>query len=74
MQRPSAVAARPAQTELSGIGCSFDSTDVGAAGGSTEVGCSGLVQPAASAGASFQLFGVKGEFHGVMIATTPVGS
>src|SRR5580698_2556742 len=32
------------------------------------------VQPAASAGASFQLVRVSGEFHGVMIATTPLGS
>ena len=32
------------------------------------------VQPAASAGASFQLVSVSGEFHGVMIATTPFGS
>src|SRR5688572_35903 len=32
------------------------------------------VHPAASAGASFQLVRVSGEFHGVMIATTPLGS
>ena len=32
------------------------------------------VQPAASAGASFQLVSVSGEFHGVMIAITPLGS
>jgi hypothetical protein len=32
------------------------------------------VQPAASAGASFQLVMVRGEFQGVMIATTPFGS
>ena len=32
------------------------------------------VHPAASAGASFQLVSVSGEFHGVMIATTPLGS
>ena len=32
------------------------------------------VHPAASAGASFQLVSVRGEFHGVMIATTPLGS
>ena len=32
------------------------------------------VQPAASAGASFQLVSVSGEFQGVMIATTPLGS
>ena len=31
------------------------------------------VQPAASAGASFQLVSVSGEFHGVMMATTPFG-
>ena len=42
-----------------------------------EVNSDGLitaVQPAASAGASFQLVSVSGEFHGVMIATTPFGS
>ena len=32
------------------------------------------VQPAANAGASFQLVNVSGEFQGVMIATTPFGS
>ena len=32
------------------------------------------VQPAARAGASFQLVSVSGEFHGVMIATTPLAS
>src|SRR6201990_411372 len=32
------------------------------------------VQPAARAGASFQLVRVSGEFQGVMIATTPLGS
>ncbi len=32
------------------------------------------VHPAASAGASFQLVSVSGEFHGVMIATTPLAS
>ena len=42
-----------------------------------EVNSDGLttaVQPAASAGASFQLVSVSGEFHGVMIAITPFGS
>ena len=42
-----------------------------------EVNSEGLitaVQPAASAGASFQLVRVSGEFHGVMIAITPLGS
>ena len=42
-----------------------------------EVNSDGLittVQPAASAGASFQLVSVSGEFHGVMIATTPLAS
>jgi hypothetical protein len=32
------------------------------------------VQPAASAGASFQLVSVSGEFQGVMMATTPFAS
>ena len=42
-----------------------------------EVNSDGLttaVQPAASAGASFQLVSVSGEFQGVMMATTPFGS
>src|SRR4029453_4803162 len=42
-----------------------------------EVNSDGLtttVQPAARAGASFQLVRVSGEFHGVMMATTPLGS
>src|ERR1700733_14118112 len=42
-----------------------------------EVNSDGLittVHPAARAGASFQLVRVSGEFHGVMIATTPFGS
>ena len=37
-------------------------------------GLTTAVQPVASAGASFQLVSVNGEFHGVMIATTPFGS
>ena len=32
------------------------------------------VQPAASAGASFQASSRSGEFHGVMMAVTPTGS
>ena len=32
------------------------------------------VQPAASAGASFQATSISGEFHGVMKAQTPTGS
>lgn len=32
------------------------------------------VHPAASAGASFQLMRLSGEFQGVMTATTPLGS
>ena len=32
------------------------------------------VQPAASAGASFQVVSISGEFHGVMNAHTPTGS
>ena len=32
------------------------------------------VQPAASAGASFQPTSISGEFHGVMNAHTPTGS
>jgi hypothetical protein len=33
-----------------------------------------IVQPAASAGASFHVMSSSGEFHGVMAATTPTGS
>ena len=33
-----------------------------------------MVQPAASAGAIFQLASSSGEFHGVIAATTPSGS
>jgi hypothetical protein len=32
------------------------------------------VQPAASAGATFQVISSRGEFHGVIAATTPTGS
>ena len=42
-----------------------------------EVNSDGLmttVQPAASAGASFQVASISGEFHGVMNAHTPTGS
>ena len=42
-----------------------------------EVNSEGLmttVQPAASAGASFQPTSISGEFHGVMNAHTPTGS
>ena len=42
-----------------------------------EVSSDGLittVQPAASAGASFQPASIRGEFHGVMNAQTPTGS
>ena len=37
-------------------------------------GLTTTVQPAASAGASFQVVSASGEFHGVMIATTPLAS
>src|SRR4029453_17130485 len=37
-------------------------------------GLTTAVQPAASAGASFQLVSVSGEFQGVMMATTPLAS
>ena len=33
-----------------------------------------IVQPAASAGASFHVMSSSGEFHGVIAATTPTGS
>ena len=37
-------------------------------------GLTTTVQPAASAGASFQVISSSGEFHGVIAATTPTGS
>ena len=37
-------------------------------------GLTTAVHPTASAGASFQLVSVSGEFQGVMIAMTPLGS
>ena len=38
------------------------------------LGLTTTVHPAASAGASFQLSSISGEFQGVMAATTPTGS
>jgi hypothetical protein len=42
--------------------------------GACSAGLQTNVQPAASAGASFQLIRRTGEFHGVIAATTPTGS
>ena len=42
--------------------------------GACSAGLTTNVQPAASAGASFQLISSTGEFHGVIAATTPTGS
>ena len=38
------------------------------------LGLTTIVQPAASAGASFQLNSISGEFQGTIAATTPTGS
>ena len=42
--------------------------------GECSLGLITIVQPAASAGASFQVISSSGEFHGVIAATTPTGS
>ena len=42
--------------------------------GVSSAGLSTTVQPAASAGASFQLARLSGKFHGTMAPTTPTGS
>ena len=42
--------------------------------GACSEGLTTTVQPAARAGATFQLMSSSGEFHGVMAATTPTGS
>ena len=42
--------------------------------GATSVGFSTMVQPAASAGATLQAIWLIGQFHGVIIPTTPTGS
>ena len=42
--------------------------------GACSAGLTTTQQPAASAGATFQLISSTGEFHGVMAATTPTGS
>ena len=51
---------------------SFISSSVEAEGNSD--GLMTIVQPAASAGAIFQVSRSNGEFHGVIAATTPTGS
>ena len=42
--------------------------------GACSAGLTTNVQPAASAGASFQVSSSTGEFHGVIAPTTPTGS
>ena len=44
------------------------------AAGECSEGLTTIVQPAANAGAIFQLPSSSGEFHGVIAATTPTGS
>ncbi len=50
------------------------STNPSVEAGECSDGFTTTVQPAASAGASFQLISSSGEFHGVIAATTPTGS
>src|SRR5206468_4087190 len=45
-----------------------------AVSGVSEAGFSTTVQPAASAGANFQLAMLSGKFHGTIAPTTPTGS
>ena len=45
-----------------------------ASSGATSDGFSTMVQPAASAGATLQAIWFSGQFHGVIMPTTPIGS
>ena len=68
---------RPVTTLTTPFGKPASSNSAASSTIEAEVNSDGLitaVQPAASAGASFQLVSVSGEFHGVMMATTPFGS
>src|SRR5205823_15023575 len=68
---------RPATTLITPFGMPAAATRPASSSIEADVNSEGLtttVQPAANAGASFQLVSVSGEFHGVMIATTPFGS
>src|SRR5690242_8755459 len=68
---------RPVTTLTTPLGKPASSTRRASSSIDADVNSDGFttaVQPAASAGASFQLVKVSGEFHGVMIATTPFAS
>jgi hypothetical protein len=54
--------------------CSISSANPSVDAGACSDGLITIVQPAASAGASFQVMSSSGEFHGVIAATTPTGS
>ena len=54
--------------------CSTSSANASVDAGACSDGLTTTVQPAASAGASFQVISSSGEFHGVIAATTPTGS
>ncbi len=54
--------------------CSMSSANPSVEAGACSDGLITMVQPAARAGASFQVISISGEFHGVIAATTPTGS
>lgn len=54
--------------------CPNSSANTSVETGACSDGFTTIVHPAASAGASFQVSSISGEFHGVMAATTPTGS
>src|SRR5437763_1596433 len=67
----------PATTLITPLGNPASANKPASSSIDADVNSEGLtttVHPAANAGASFQLVSVSGEFHGVMIATTPFGS
>ena len=64
--RLSTPAGSPISVAISASACSGS--------GVTSEGLSTAVQPAASAGASFQALVTSGKFHGVIRPTTPAGS
>ena len=66
VRQPTTPGGRPAR--------SARSQSAQAASGASWAGLTTTVQPAARAGASFQTTRATGKFHGVMAATTPIGS
>ena len=67
---PGTTLTTPAGTPASSRASASTKLLSGASGG----GLTTTVQPAASAGATFQADSVTGAFHGMMAATTPTGS